>query len=270
MARIKQEFTQAKLERYMKEGRGQGRGKNYHPWNKIQDFPSKGRVSRPPGWKTNREHHLFSDHQRRLFYLFEWSDSIIDIREQFPLIDLDLAVNIATEMGIEYPKYANNDTPYVFTTDFMLSVKQGDKTVEKARTFKLLKDLGTKSVAEQLELERRYYAAKGIDWGIITEQEIPMLLVKNVEWVHSSYKLEATTDMNVDELHDVANILKSRLQESDLTINKITKNLDKEMKIRCPCKNTVLEGSKKWVVEYLYQFMKADSNCSKADDKDDR
>ncbi|BAY35709.1 Tn7-like transposition protein A [Nostoc sp. NIES-2111] len=231
MARTKQEWTQAKFERYMKEGRGQGSGKNYQPWIKIQDFPSKGRVSRPPGWKTNREHHLFSDHEKRLFYLFEWSDSIIDIREQFPLIDLDLAMNIATEMAIEYPKDVNNNTPYVLTTDFMLSVKQGKQIVEKARTFKLVKDLGIKSVAEKFELEKRYYTAKGIDWGIITEKEIPTLLVKNVEWIHSSYKLEAAAEINVDELNNIANILKSKLQESDSTINKITNCLDKEMNL---------------------------------------
>ncbi len=231
MARTKQEWTKAKFERYMKENRGQGSGKNYQPWIKIQDFPSKGRVSRPPGWKTNREHHLFSDNEKRLFYLFEWSDSIIDIREQFPLLDLDLAMNIATEMGISYPKDVNNDTPYVLTTDFMLSVKQGRQIVQKARTFKLVKDLGTKSVAEKLELEKRYYATKGIDWGIITEKEIPTLLVENAEWVHSSYKLEANAEINVDELGNVANILKSKLQESDSTVNRITAALDKEMNL---------------------------------------
>ncbi|MFN6561137.1 MAG: TnsA endonuclease N-terminal domain-containing protein [Nostoc sp. ChiSLP01] len=152
MARTKQEWTQAKFKRYMKEGRGQGSGKNYQPWIKIQDFPSKGRVSRPPGWKTNREHHLFSVREKRLFYLFERSDNIVDIREQFPLLDLDLAINTATEMGIEYPENVNNDTPHVLTTDFMLSVKQGNQIVEKAQTFKLVKDLKIKSVTEKFDL----------------------------------------------------------------------------------------------------------------------
>lgn len=53
MPRSKQDWTQAKFERYCKEGRGQASGKNYQPWIKIQDFPLKGRVSRPLGWKTN-------------------------------------------------------------------------------------------------------------------------------------------------------------------------------------------------------------------------
>ena len=113
MSRANREWTTAKFERYRKERRGEGSGENYIPWNKIQELPSTSRVSRPPSWKTNRAHHLFSDGETDLFYLFEWSDSIIDIREQFPLIDLDLAMNIATDMGIEYPKDTKSGTPNV-------------------------------------------------------------------------------------------------------------------------------------------------------------
>ncbi|MEH2151426.1 TnsA endonuclease C-terminal domain-containing protein [Nostoc sp.] len=231
MARSKQDWTQAKFERYLKEGRGQGSGKDYQPWIKIQDFPSKGRVSRPPGWKTNREHHLLSDNEKRLFYVFEWSDTIVDIREQFPLIDLDLAMSIAEEIGINYPKDPQSNTARVLTTDFMLSVKQGKTIVQQARTFKLTKDLGSKSVAEKFELEKRYYAAKGIDWGIITEKEVFKQLAENIEWVHTAYKLEENADINLEELRNIANILKSRLQESDASINRITTSLDKDMNL---------------------------------------
>ncbi|MEH2407397.1 TnsA endonuclease C-terminal domain-containing protein [Nostoc sp.] len=231
MARRNQDWTQAKFERYFKEGRGQGTGKDYQPWIKIQDFPSKGRVSRPPGWKTNREHHLFSDNEKRLFYVFEWSDAIVDIREQFPLLDLDLSMSIAEEMAINHPKDPQSNTPYPLTTDFMLSVRQGEKIVQKARTFKLTKDLGSKSVAEKFELEKRYYAAKGIDWGIITEKEVPKLLAENIEWVHTAYKLEENADINLEELRNIANILKSKLQEADSSINRITTGLDKDMNI---------------------------------------
>lgn len=230
MPRANREWTTAKFERYRKERRGEGNGENYTPWNKIQELHSTGRVSRSPSWKTNRVHHLFDDREIDLFFLFEWSDSIIDIKEQFPLIDLDLAMKIATDMGIEYPKDAKSGTPNVLATTFMLVVKEGDQIVEKARTFKQVKDLGTK-VAEILELEKRYFTAKGIDWGIITEKEVPTLLVENIEWIHSSYKLEATAEMSEEELRHVSGVLKSKLNTIDSTINKIATSLDKDMNL---------------------------------------
>lgn len=36
MAKRKRELTHAKVERYIKEGRGQGTGKDYLPWLRIQ------------------------------------------------------------------------------------------------------------------------------------------------------------------------------------------------------------------------------------------
>lgn len=232
MVRGRGEWTQAKFERYRKEGRGRGSGKDYKPWITIQDFPSKGRSSRTPGWKSNRVHHFLSDQEKRLFYLFEWSDVVTDTREQFPLDDLDLAMSIATEMGIKYPVDLQSGTPYVLTTDFMLTVNQNGKQVQIARTVKQSTELEKKRVIEKLELERRYYLAKSIDWGIVTENEIPRLLAENVEWIHSAYNLEANSEMDIPQLHELGTILKSKLQEHDTAINRVTTALDKEMNIK--------------------------------------
>lgn len=231
MVRGRREWTQAKYERYIKEGRGRGSGKDYKPWLTIQDFPSKGRSSRTPGWKTNRVHHFFSDHEKRLFYLFEWSDIVTDIREQFPLDNLDLAMSIATDIGIKYPVDTQTGTPYVLTSDFMLTVNRNGKQMQIARTVKQSTELEKKRVNEKLEIERQYYLAKGIDWGIITEKEISRLLAENVEWVHSAYRLEANLEMDISQLHGLSTILKSKLQEEDATINKITTALDEEMNV---------------------------------------
>lgn len=231
MGRRKQEWTQATFDRYLKEGRGQGEGKAYKPWLTVRDIPSKGRSSREVGWKTGREHHFLSDHERRLFYFCEWSDAIVDIKEQFPLLNLDLAMKIAEDMGYEYPKNSENNTPYVLTTDFMLTVKRDGRLHKTAWTVKAAKELEKTGILERLELEKRYYAAEGIDWAIITEKEIPRLLAANVEWIHSAYWLEATNDMTTEELESISSILKFRLQESDLPINRVTTALDREMNL---------------------------------------
>lgn len=59
MAKRGRTWTNSKYERYLKEGRGTGEGKEYKPWLRIQDFPSNGRATRVLGNKTNRIHHLF-------------------------------------------------------------------------------------------------------------------------------------------------------------------------------------------------------------------
>ena len=231
MPTSKRDWTEEKLARYQKEGRGQGNGRDYKPWIEVSDFSSSGRVSRDLGWKTNRVHYLMSDGETRLFYLLEWSDRVVDIREQYPLLDRELCFKIAEEMGVEYPKDPKSGVPYVLTTDFMMSVAREGKNVYEARTFKPSESLKSKRTAMKLEIERRYYASKGIDWKIVTEKDLPKSMVRNIEWIHSSYKLEENQEMNKEDLQHLTIILKSKLETVSSNVSKITKDLDVEMNI---------------------------------------
>lgn len=229
MAGRKGKWSQSKLDRYIREGYGSGKGQLYKPWITVSNSTSKGLSTRTPGWKTNRVHHFLSKKEMLLFYIFEWSPFIHDIREQFPLLKLDFAQKIADEMRIKYYRCSETGTPYVLTTDFMLSMEQEGKVVEVARTFKMSKDLQKKTVIEKFELERRYYQAQGIDWGILTEHEVPELLAKNIEWVYSAYWLEPTSEINIEELKSLKPTLKDRLKNSKTQVNKVTTAMDKEM-----------------------------------------
>lgn len=227
----KYEWTQAKFEKYLKEGRGKGVGKDYLPWIMTYNFPSKGRRARDPGWKTGRLHHLMSDNETRFFYLLEWSDRVIDIREQYPLLELEDAQAIATDMGIEYPTDKQSKFPFVLTTDFMITIRNGDRNYDIARTIKPSAELDNSRVIEKFEIERRYWAAKGIDWGIVTEKEIPITLVKNIEWLHPSYRLESTPETFLPQLLLIGDLLKEKLKISKKSIVEITTQLDSELQL---------------------------------------
>ena len=85
MARQRYGFDEGKIQRFLKEGRGQGRGQDYIPWLTIRDVSSCGRCHRLQGLTTGRVHQLLSDTECSQFYLADWSDAVSDIREQFPL-----------------------------------------------------------------------------------------------------------------------------------------------------------------------------------------
>lgn len=231
MSKHRLNWTQERFEQFVKDGRGQGRGQNYKPWLTIHDLPSEGRSTRSPGWKTNRIHHFLSDQEMRYFYLIEWSDLVIDVREQYPLLDIDLATQIAQDMGIRYPTDSVSGAPYVLTTDFMLTLQENGRSVEVAHTIKHSKKLDEKRVIEKLELERRYWIAKEVEWGIVTEKEIPLVLARNIEWLHSAYRLESSAEVSLPEMLSVATILKKRLRMSTTPISKVTTELDKEMNL---------------------------------------
>lgn len=60
-------FDEAKVQRFIAEGRGAGTRSDYVPWLKITDVPSIGRSRRLFSPKTGRIHHLLSDGEWKTF-----------------------------------------------------------------------------------------------------------------------------------------------------------------------------------------------------------
>lgn len=183
MAKRKYAMTEKKVQRYRKEGRGQGSMGTYKPWINIHDFPSLGRVHRISGMTTQRITHLMSDGEGRFFTQCDWLDDVTDIREQFPL-NREITYRIAREAGIRHPT-TRDGTPYVLTTDFLLIMGDGEDRRVIARTFKQSSDLLNKRVLEKLEIERRYWIEMGVEWGIVTEESLDLVLINNVEAVRA-------------------------------------------------------------------------------------
>lgn len=182
-------WTESKIARYIKQGRGQDELALYKPWLTIQDVPSSGRVHRSMGWKTEREHHLLSDLEFNYLCFCDWADNVVDIREQFPL-DREVTLAVAEELGIKHPVDSKTSTPVVMTTDFFLSEREGNQLNYKARTIKQSNDLNSKRIIEKFEIERGYWEKQGIDWAIVTEVEMPLSFLHNLKFLRESFHVE--------------------------------------------------------------------------------
>lgn len=187
MAKRTRIWNEAKYRKYLAEGRGQGELMEYKPWVQVQDFPSKGIVSRVKGRTTGRIHHLMSNLELRYFLLLDWSEKTTDIREQFPLDEIADAIGIADACGIRYPYDNVSGFPYVLTTDFLITVNGG----YVARAIKPKTELQKLRVREKLEIERRYWLKRNVEWRIITEDEIPSTKIRNIEWLCSGNDFRA-------------------------------------------------------------------------------
>ncbi len=223
------DWSEEKYKRFLKEGRGQGEGKDYKPWLTVQDFPSKGRCHRIFGWKTGRIHHLFTDSEARFFYLLEWEDSVIDIREHFPLLDYEDWVQDREDLRFDLFTDKKSGIPYVISTSFLITVRTQDGNARYiARSLKAASELEKRISLERLEIERRYWEAKGIDWGIVTNKDIPVVRAKNIEWVHSARYAYADAGLTEGELGELVEAFLLRLSQSSESIRKTALLFDKD------------------------------------------
>lgn len=226
MAKRQRVTTQKSIQNRIREERGQGQGSEYVPWLLIQDVPSQGLATRIKGWKARRVHHLMSNQELNYFYVLEWSPIVCDIREQYPLLPLEETLAIAEQCGIAHPKDPKTQGPIVMTTDFLITARQKIGTIEQARTVKSSQDLQSQRTLEKLEIERRYWQERSIDWGIVTEREIPETLAKNVGWLHPLFSPEDLSPLSSVEINRIAKALTLKISKHHVSLSNITSECD--------------------------------------------
>ena len=229
MAKRSNDWDSNKLNRWIKEGRGQGEGKEYKPWLTVQDFPSMGRVTRVFGWTTQRIHHFFSDTQLKYFYLLDWEEKVIDIREHYPLIDLEVVLNDTSDLRLD--KFIDRKTKetYILTTTFLITLLNSDGQKSfAARSIKYASELSKKSTIEKLEIERRYWKVQGIDWGIVTNKDINDVRAKNIEWVHSVMNSDDCNGLTKAEFDDLFDGILYRFIDNKQSIKNIIAGFEKD------------------------------------------
>ncbi|MFT4413351.1 TnsA endonuclease C-terminal domain-containing protein [Fredinandcohnia humi] len=229
---MRNEWDAEKLQRYIKEGRGQGEFESYKPFIRIHDFGSLGRSSRIRTWKCNRVVHLLSDIESRFFYLTEYNDSILQVKEHMPLYDFEEVVGEQEDIDIRKFKDKQSGFPYILTTTFLITVKGKDgNTFDVARSVKASHELEKKAVIERFELIRRYFEKREVNWGLVTQKEIPLVKAKNIEWIHPARFLEGTTDFSKDDISYLTQILMESFYKNTKAIREITSSFDVQLNL---------------------------------------
>lgn len=189
LAKRQRGMTKKKAEKWIKEGRGQGFGIDYKPWLSVQDVPSMGRAHRETGIKIPRDYTFLSDIENRYFNILDYCSNVLDIREQYPLLPIDETMYIANEIGVMHPKDPTTGENIVMTTDFLITINENGNNKILARTVKYSSDLSSFRNIEKFEIERRYWEKQGVDWGIVTENEVSRIFADNIKAVRKYYDL---------------------------------------------------------------------------------
>lgn len=200
---------------------------DYVPGIKIQDFSARGRVSRIKGKTTNRIHHLLSDLETNLFYLLDFEEKIIDIKEHYPLLDLHDVVDDLSDIKLEkFKNKKTTDEEYIFTTTFVITLRGNVEEKYLALSVRNETELYRDLLLEKLEVERRYWNKKGIRWSIITNKDIPMVKVNNIKWLYLG-----NIDIEFEEENYIKEVIVSKISSNKCYIKEILNDVDKELSL---------------------------------------
>ena len=205
-------FTPDLLDRFRREGRGQGTYVRYVPWHRVRraDPSSHGR-SHLMAW-NGRHIELLSDLEWVGAFFAKLMPNVKDVREQFPLsletgshelADYDVRAGgrrlpgtlaIAKELRIRHPR-VNGDgrsAPWVMSTDLLLAVGDSAGQIRLiAISCKYPNELTVRRSAEKLQIERAYWRARDVEFLVFSpslyDEATGLTLRRSFPWIHVDF-----------------------------------------------------------------------------------
>lgn len=191
------------IERWIKQGYGQGQGLAYKPFFYVRDVPSKGRSSILEGLKIHRTHHYFSDVEYHYHLLAEFSDLVLEIREQYALLPREETRLIAEQLRIDHPIYSATQVQRVLTSDLVLTVRKGDEIALVVLCCKVASDIDPSNpeaarTLEKVLLEKVYWEARSVEWRLVTDKMLPEIKVHNLDFFRGTMVSRERDYLNAD------------------------------------------------------------------------
>lgn len=153
----------------------------YEPFIKTQDFSSSGIRSRIPCInEARRVYHTMSFNESLTLLELLRNPDIIEIKEQYPFINVEKSAAFAKELGIKHPRYRGSKTDAIITWDFLCTRLDGSK---KVISVKPKSELLKPRVQEKLELEKALAESEGYEYIIVTDEEVRTEKSRNLQRV---------------------------------------------------------------------------------------
>lgn len=221
--------SENKFEKWKRDGRGTGTGRDYKPGLKITEVPSgteNNRKHSVPGIKAKgRLVQLMSDLEFFVFISFDLAKQVLDIREQFPL-DREITLAIAERLNIAHPIVTDSSTgediANWMTTDLLIDFVDKEGVVNQvAICIKPAEKLTPRNL-QKIKIEFCYWALKGVRFCIITDRCVPEEIKKNLSFIHDFYE----DDLNILEMQSALPRVEQLLMNS-------LKSYSGELRVMC-------------------------------------
>jgi hypothetical protein len=177
---------------------------------------------------------------------------VVDIREQYPLLELEETLEIAAQLGVAHPTDPKSKKPCVVTTDFLVNIAEGAREIEVAIAVKTSADLASPRTLEKLEIERIYWTARKIDWRILTEKELPRALVRNMRWVLPHFDLVSSGAVTSADVLRIRATMEPMVLEGNESLASLTAHCDDHLGLKAGtalCVARHLIAIRTWLVD---------------------
>jgi len=170
----------------IRRGRGVGSGKSYVPWLRVRDVPSRGTSSVLLGVVIPRSFHFLSELETTYFFLVERRPDTVDVQEQWPILDIEGTLTLASQLGVRHPKRRGYPEP--FTIDLLITSRIDGQLRYRAASIKTKEDAQNPAVKQRLAVEYLWCKSKGIPWTLVDTSSFTKVTLDNLRFARSWFR----------------------------------------------------------------------------------
>jgi hypothetical protein len=170
----------------VRRGLGIGVGAGYRPWCQIRGSGIKGTGAGVLGVKIPRPYELLSEKETTYFYLTERQRAVVDIREHWPILDLERTLQLSRAYGINHPMH--DDMPEPLTLDFLITERSEAGLTYRASCLSPVSESHTERGERLLQVQYRWCQENGISWFRVDTSQFNRLILHNLRYIRSWFR----------------------------------------------------------------------------------
>lgn len=176
----------AYLRSRVRRGFGIGAGARYRSWCQIRGSGGKGTAAYIHGIKIDRPYQLLTEKEIAYFYLTERLRSVVDIREHWPILDLDRTLQLSQECKVNHP--LRNGVPEPVTLDFLVTELTDNGPMYRAANLSPgVANLSARS-GQLLRLQQLWCIENGISWFRVDTSQLNRTVLHNLRFIRAWFR----------------------------------------------------------------------------------
>lgn len=211
----------------IQRGLGVGSGTAYRPWRDIQNAGTRGTAGCVHGIRIDRRYEILDQRARTYFFLLERVSTIADIRERWPILDIDSTLRLSYKFGVNHPKH--DIFPEPITVDFLIT-EMGPEGPEY-RVAALAENTHRLSVRNQRlkQVAQQWCNDHEIGWTLVDTSRLDRTVYDSLLFIRGWYRHRFVPDSVIAERF--AKFFMSHYR-SNLVLNELVEMARKNMRLR--------------------------------------
>jgi hypothetical protein len=174
------------LRNSIRAGKGVGVGAQYLPWLAVRDVPSDGTSAQIGGILVDRPFDLLAELEATYFFILERKKSTVDIRECWPILDIDRTLELCSALGVRHAYRGRYPAP--FTIDFLITEFIDGQVHHRAASIKTAKDAADPEVRKRLAVEYLWCHDHGIPWTLVDTSKFNRTLLSTLRFMRTWFR----------------------------------------------------------------------------------